>query len=311
MYQLSEALTIGNIRAIADVLDQKNGHSILKHIVSNDPTLAIDLKWDNLFRNYSNNENIFKKLHKNGFDVTKADSWGWLPIHYACKHNDYKNLKYMIEQKIYDVNQYTTRKKVKRTPLMIAITRHSSDCVSLLCNLVDEIDVGLNQHIDIWNHGESFTIVHVNTLQCCMYYDYPMLLNILLLCLLKQQGITDSLYKANKVITFEFLYELYRFSHCESSGLCKKILCYWLNCAIKYWQNLPIDEWGSDSVLRTADSVQFCILCLNPIAIHETFQYSTRSDCSVCYQCNDKQNTRQVGCFFVFFLFLLSGVYFV
>ena len=282
---------------LADVLDQENDPNILRHIVSlSELKLVIHSKWDNLYRDSNNSEDIFKKLHKNGFNVTKADSSGWLPIHHACKNNDYKTLNYMIEQKIYNVNQYTARKTDKRTPLVIAITNRSVDCVSLLCNLVDEIDVGLNQCIDILSHDKTHMIVHANTLQWCIYHYYSDMFNILLMCLLKQQGIKDPLsYKANKVITFEFLYELYRFFHI---GSCRYQLCHWLNCVIKYWQNLPVDELGLNSFLRTADSVQFCILCLNPIAIDESFRYFPLSDCIICCQCNEKENIRKVGYFF-------------
>lgn len=240
---------------------------------------------------------VVKKLHANGMNIKKCDTYGWLPIHYACQYDDCHLLKYVIENKLYNINQYNLSKK---TPLIIGIQYESTSCVSYLCTFVDEIDVGLNVQ---FMKGNSF--------EYCIHNNLPEILEILLLCLLKQQGITDlQSYRANRVVTFEFLFNLYRY--CVDENKVSDKLHHWLDIVVNYWKNLSINtlslellESKEKEIIHPKSQTQ-CILCLNPIATEDNFIYYYISDCFVCQQCSEKSTIAQVTFFLLVLIILLN-----
>ena len=250
---------------------------------------------NNAYGNTINIIKVLKHLNKRGYNIFKYDNKGFLPIHYACQHDDYKVLKYMIQKKLYNVNEMS---KHKHTPLFVCIQSESISCATYLCSLTDKINVGLN-----WQSSGK------HPLKYCIKKDYAKLLEILFMCLLKQQGISDlNEYKPNKVVTFEFLFCLYQYCvYVGKRQKCKHKIENWMGHVVNYWKNLSISigelsleqleskEEKEEKIVHIESQMK-CILCSMPIANNDkhSYNYYPICDCFVCRHCADTPTATQV-----------------
>ena len=258
-------------------------------------------------------------LRKYRFSMNGCDKQGWKLIHYICKRNEFEFLNDIIDINVcnednYDISTNIKDKKTNndnkknlknQTPLDIALQSDSVECVeSIICtfnvspstlnnNMDDKLESRWEKSIE---KGSTYAITN-NKLKYVVKHDLDNILNAMLVKSLEQEGIEKiESYHDNKIVTFEFLFDLFKLAVKKHAIKCTKVIKYFLQVLSKYHdQSSTVDHSNTNNY--TSDQYM-CILCLNIINVAAKIANFGCTYCNICNyficaQCNKHRNPRK------------------
>ena len=239
---------------------------------------------------------MLKMFYQNGTDLDLSDEKGWRIIHHILKRGNHQNkmsdncrdtLKYIIENDICSFD---------------------GECINVLDNdnfkdfRKQSIEILCNMIITNYDHW----CVQFSALQSAILRDFDTIVDALLTSMLKRQKIESiEYYRENGVITFEFVFNLFKLCNNDgnNSKNCERLLKHWLQIIATYESNSfkqnHIDQYGIEIEQKynsENENLYTCILCLGQIAMKKSgkseqrYDYCSCCDFLICQNCKNTQD---------------------
>ena len=233
---------------------------------------------------------VLRMYHENGMNWNVRDKKGLYIIHHVLKYGNHEALEYVIENDICSIDE---------------------ECIEIICDNFGENHAKCIEMLR--NMSVQYTIEYENSaLQCTILRDSDKALEAWLTLMLNRQSISDiQSYRDNKLVTFEFILNLFKLCIKRSAKKCTELLKYWLQKMIEYYGKSSNINHNYDSQMNGNDetcNLATCMLCLESITTRYTemkheYDYCDCCDYLVCKNCKSLDNyaVKRVQCFFLLF----------